>query len=125
MILEVLLAEVRTFEVSEQQATDIESPGGANALLLPKSETPDKAARCFNYEKIDHTMPKLDVLLGICKKYGHYAQHCRSLVGEAEHIEKETGSKDVEIPFLCIYVPYIFMYAPFTAAHGFLSSVYF
>ena len=67
MILEALLAEVRAFEVSEQQATDIESPGarGANVLLLPKSETPDKAARCFNYEKIGNTMPKLDVLLGI------------------------------------------------------------
>ena len=65
MILEALLAEVRAFEVLEQQATDLESPGGANVLLLPKSETPDKAARCFNYEKIGNTMPKLDVLLGI------------------------------------------------------------
>lgn len=65
MIFEALLAEVRAFEVSEQQATDIESPGGANVLLLPKSKTPDKAALCFNYEKIGHTMPKLDVLLGI------------------------------------------------------------
>ena len=65
MILEALLAEVRAFEISEQQATDIESPGGTNVLLLPKSETLDKAARCFNYEKIGNTMPKLDVLLGI------------------------------------------------------------
>ena len=46
-------------------------------------------------------------------------------MGEAEHIEKETGSKDVDVPFLCIYVTYIFMYAPFTAPHGFLSSVNF
>ena len=46
-------------------------------------------------------------------------------MGEAEHIEKETGSKDVDVPYLCIYDPYIFRYALFTAAHGFLRSVYF
>lgn len=46
--LEALLAKARALEVSEQQATDIESPGSANAVFPQKSKTPDKTARCFN-----------------------------------------------------------------------------
>ena len=48
MTLEALLAEARALEISEQQATEIESPGTANAVLPPKAETPDKTACCFN-----------------------------------------------------------------------------
>ena len=50
MTIEALLAEARALELLEEQATEIESPGTANAVLPPnlKSETPDKTARCFN-----------------------------------------------------------------------------
>ena len=48
MTLEALLAEARALEVSEQQATDIESPVSANAVLPPKSTTLNKTARFFN-----------------------------------------------------------------------------
>ena len=47
MTLEALLAEARALEFSEQQATDIESPGAANPVLPPKSETPDKNRSLF------------------------------------------------------------------------------
>ena len=47
MTLKTLLAEARVLEVSEQQATNIESPETANAVLPPKSKTPDKTACCF------------------------------------------------------------------------------
>ena len=42
MTLEALLAEARGLEVSEQQVTDIESPGSANAVFPQESKTPDK-----------------------------------------------------------------------------------
>lgn len=45
MTLAALLAKARVLEVLEQQATDIKSLGTANAVLPPKSETPDKTAR--------------------------------------------------------------------------------
>ncbi len=38
MTLEALLTEARALEVSEQQATDIASPGGANAIRSFKSK---------------------------------------------------------------------------------------
>ena len=51
MTLEALLAAARALEVSEQQATDVESLRSANALLPQKCQTLDKTARCFNCEE--------------------------------------------------------------------------
>ena len=82
MTLEALLAEARALEVSEQQATDIESPGSANAVFPQKSKTPDKAARCFNCggswpHDAKAGCPAQNRKCSSCKKYGHYAQCCR------------------------------------------------
>ena len=81
MTLEALLAEA--LEVSEQQATDIESPGSANAVFLQKSQTPDKKACCFNCGESWPHDAKAGCLAqnrkcNSCKIYGHYAQYCRS-----------------------------------------------
>ena len=108
MTHEALLAEARPLDVSEQQASDIESPGTVNAVLPPKSETPDKTARCFNCggswpHDTKAGCPARNRKCNSYKKYGHYAQYCRSsqnvsLVGEAEHVGKETRSKDINVP---------------------------
>ena len=42
MTLNALLAKAGALKVSEQQATDIESPGNANAVFPQKSKTVDK-----------------------------------------------------------------------------------
>ena len=42
MTLKALLAKAGALKVSEQQATDIESPGNANAVFLQKSKPVDK-----------------------------------------------------------------------------------
>ena len=81
--VEALLAEARALEISEQQATDIESPGTANVVLPPKSETPDKTARCFNCggswpHDAKAGCPARSRKCNSCKKYSHYAQYCRS-----------------------------------------------
>lgn len=80
--LEALLAKARALEVSEQQATDIESPGSANAVFPQKSKTPDKTARCFNCggswpHDAKAGCPAQNRKCNSCKKYGHYAQCCR------------------------------------------------
>ena len=74
MTLKALLADARALEVSEQQATDIESPGSANA---------DKKDCCFNCgESWPHDAkagcPARNRKCNSCEKYGHYAQYCRS-----------------------------------------------
>lgn len=82
MTLEALLAEARALEVSEQQTTDIESPGRANAVFPQKSKTPDKTAHCFNCggswpHNAKAGCPAQNRKCNSCKKYAHYAQYCR------------------------------------------------
>ena len=77
MTLEALLAEARVLNVSEQQVTDIESAGTANAVLPPKSETPDKTARCLNCggswpHDAKAGCPARNRKCDSCEKYGHY-----------------------------------------------------
>ena len=91
MTLEALLAEARALEVSEQQATDIESPGTVNAV-----------------EEAGRTTLKLGALLGIGSAIPARNMAIMrsivevpktvSLVGEAEHAGKEIRSKDIDVP---------------------------
>ena len=82
MTLEALLAEARALEVSEQQATHIESPGSANAVFPQESKTPDKTVRCFKCggswpHDAKAGCPAQNRKCNSCQKYGHYARCCR------------------------------------------------
>lgn len=84
------------------------------------------ATRCqswmYSSESKGQFLQKIWPLCAVLSKYGGRGQTSGR---GGTHRKKKKGSKDVDVPFLCIYVTYIFMYAPFTAPHGFLSSVYF
>ena len=104
MTLEALLAEA--LEVSEQQATDIESPGSANAVFFRSPKHWTRKLVVLTVVKAGRTMPKLGVWLriesAIPAKYMAImhsiveALRKVSLMGKADHLKEETGSKDVE-----------------------------
>ena len=76
MTLRALIAKVGALKVSEQQATDIESPGNGGVLLSIESATPAK------------TVAIMRSIVEVIKRV--------SPMGEVEHIKKETGSKGVK-----------------------------
>ena len=93
-----MVIEARALEVSEQQATDIESPGRANVVFPQKSKTPDKTAHCFNCggswphdAKAAIPVKNTAIMRSIVEALKRV-----NLLGKVEHLEKETGSKDVE-----------------------------
>ena len=75
MTLKALIAKAGALKVSEQQATDIESPGNG-VLLSIESATPAKNVAIMRS------------IVEVIKRV--------SPMGEVEHVKKETGSKGVK-----------------------------